>query len=153
MKRSAIDVLQDFKTGDVVDLQYNSLPADKTSLEVKMNLEDGVEYSVAVISVGETVEGSGAYTSVAAIESEESERVIVDYKGSGIGEIESVNGAPKAWKESDDILVVTGRNVVVADLSGKIILQTATADERTYNVNYNGIVVVLVDGKSYKFAL
>ncbi len=148
-----IKVLQTFAAGSVVDLLDNSLSSEATSLKVEMNLADGVEYSYSVIAIGETVEGSTGNAYVADLESDESNRMVVEYKGSGVEDVESVSAAPKAWKVSDGVLAVTGCKVVVADLSGKIILQRVSNEEETYTVNYNGVVVVLVDGKSYKFAL
>lgn len=148
-----VDVFQTLPAGSVLDRQLSSLPCEGTTLKVEQSLEEGVQYEYSVIAVGETVEGTGAYAAVAAIESDESNRVKIELKGSGVGEIETIDAAPKAWKESTGVLVVKGYKVVVADMSGKVLLRNVSDKEMSYTVNYNGIVVVLVDGKSYKFAL
>lgn len=148
-----VDVFQTLPAGSVLDRQLSSLPCEGTTLKVEQSLEEGVEYDYTVIAVGETVEGSGAYATVGVIESAESNRIKIELKGSGVNEIETADVAPKAWKEAAGVLTVKGYNVVVADMSGKVLLRNVSDKEMSYTVNYNGIVVVLVDGKSYKFAL
>lgn len=147
-----VDVFQTLPAGSIVERQLSSLPATGISLKVEQTLEEGVEYDYAVIAVGETVTGTGVNATISAIQSNESNHVVVVMKSSGVSEIES-STTPKAWKESEGVLSVIGCNVVVADLSGKILLKNVSDKEQTYTVNYKGIVVVLVDGKSYKFAL
>lgn len=149
-----VDVLQTLPAGSVFERQLSSLPCeDGTSLKVVQALEEGIEYSYSVIAVGETVEGSGAYAEIAEIQSDESNRVSVVFKQSGVDETGFADAVSKVWKESAGVLSVTGRNVVVADMSGNVLLRNISDQEQTYTVNYNGIVVVLVDGKSYKIAL
>lgn len=148
-----VDIFQTMPAGSVLDVLLNSIPCKETTLKVEQPLTKDIEYGYTVIAVGETVEGSGANASVGAIQSNESNRIAVVLKESGVGELETSDPAPKAWKEAAGVLSVTGCKVVVADLTGKVLLQNISDKEHTYTVNYNGVVVVLVDGKSYKFAL
>lgn len=146
-----LNVTQTLPAGSVVEKQIASLPAEGTSLKVEQALEEGTGYYYTVVALGETVVGTLPNTSLGLLESDESNQIVVELKTSGVEEV--VASAPKAWKSAAGELTVTGCNVVVADLAGTVLLRNVSEVEQTYTVNHKGIVVVLVDGKSYKFAL
>ena len=148
-----VDVLQTLAAGSVVDTQLTTATSTTTSCTIDMELTEGVEYGYTVVAVGETVVGSGANAQVGTIESDASERITVVYKSSGIGSVAEGDNGAKAWKEADGVLRVAGRDSVVADIAGKVLLLNASDEECTFTVNHKGAVVVRVDGTTYKFVL
>lgn len=146
-----VTVMQELPAGSVVERQISSNSTEQTSYKVEMTLEEGIDYYYAVIALAETVIGSGSSAYVGEIESPESEKILVKLVPSAVEEV-GVSTAG-AWKSAAGELTVTGRNIVVADLGGVVLLRSNSEDAQTFTVNHNGVVVVLVDGKNYKFAL
>lgn len=148
-----ISICQLLAAGSIVEKMLSSDETAETSLDITLTPEEGKTYYYAVAALGETVVGSGSSASVGTIQSAFSEKVIVNFQSSGIDEITSV-GEVSAWKAGDGILGVTGHNVTVHDLVGRTLLVKALP-EGTHNlrVNVRGLVIVTVDGKSFKIVL
>ncbi|MDE6831978.1 MAG: hypothetical protein K2J07_04520 [Muribaculaceae bacterium] len=148
-----IYVTQLLTAGSVVEKQLSSSETEETSLDIKLALEKGKSYSYAVAAVGSTVTGLGSSASVSTIQSAFSEKIPVELEISGIDEINSAAEA-SAWKAGEGILGVNGTNVTVHDLMGRTLL-SKQLPEGTHNlrVNVRGLVIVTVDGKSFKIVL
>ncbi len=148
-----ITISQTLPAGSVVEKQLSSAETAETSLDIKLIPEAGKTYSYAVAAMGETVVGAGSSASIGTIQSAFSDKIIVNFGTSGIDEISS-DDSPLAWKAGDGILGVRGSNVAVHDLLGRTLLTKTLPDgSHSLRVNLRGMVIVTVDGKSFKIVL
>ncbi|MDE5608238.1 MAG: fibronectin type III domain-containing protein [Muribaculaceae bacterium] len=148
-----IYITQLLAAGSVVEKQLSSEETEGTSLDIKLTPEEGKTYSYAVAALGETVVGSGSSAAVGTIQSAFSEKVTVNFKTSGIDEITAASEAA-AWKAGDGILGINGSSVTVHDLMGRTLLnKQLPAGSHSLRVNMRGLVIVTVDGKSFKIIL
>lgn len=146
-----VTVMQELPAGSVVERQISSHSTDQTSYKVAMTLDEYTDYYYTVIALAQTVIGSGASATVGEIESPESEKILVKLVPMAVEDV--VVSTAGAWKSADGELTVTGRSIIVADLNGIVIFRNDSAEVQTFTINKEGIVVVIVDGQTYKFAL
>jgi len=148
-----IKINQLMPAGTVISNVIGNVSATGTSAEVKLTPKAEMEYCYGVVAVGQTVIGTGANASVGEILSGVSNLVDVDFTTLGIGDI-ATDDAPKAWRESEGIVGVNGSNVAVHDMMGRTLYrESLPAGIRTLNIGKRGLVIVTVDGASYKIAL
>lgn len=148
-----ISLAQMMEAGTVVTKQLASEQTEATTLDVKLALYQGKEYSYGVIAIGETVVGSGTSAAVSTIQSELSNKVTVKLTTTGIDEVGYEAGAA-AWKEAEGVIGVRGSDVAVHDLMGRTLLHRVLPEgTHTVRLNVRGLVIVTVDGRSYKIVL
>lgn len=148
-----IKVNQLMPAGTVVSNIIDNQSVTGTSTEVKLTPTEGKEYSYGVIAVGLTVSGYGSNASVGEIMSAVSNLVDVDFSSLGIDDI-ATELAPKAWKAADGAIGVNGCNVAMYDMMGRTIhREMLPAGNRIISLGKRGVVIVTVDGSTYKIAL
>lgn len=150
-----IKIYQTLSAGEIYEKQIASvgtkgtLSGNTLSHAVEIDLDADTDYYYKVVAIAETVVGSGATASVGTIESDSSNAVEFKLKTNSVENM--LETSASAWKESGNILKVAGRNVVVADLSGRVLLQNISETVQEYALSCSGVVIAVVDGKSYKF--
>ena len=114
-------------------------------------MEEGISYFYTVNAIGRTVLGSGSNAAIGTIMSNESNSILVK-EASGVDNV-TVEAEAKAWKAGDGIIGVNGSNVVVTDLSGRVLYNAAINGAATIDLNVRGLVIVVVDNAAFKLVL
>lgn len=149
----AISINQIMPAGTVISKLIANQAAEGVSAQVNLTPKSDKQYCYGVVAIGQTVIGTGANAAVGEILSEVSNLVDVDFSTSGVAAVGAPD-APKAWRAGEGSIGVNGSNVAVYDLTGRTLLrETLPAGTHTFALGTNGVVVVVVDGNTYKIAL
>lgn len=126
---------------------------DGTSKAVTIeNPTAGATYSYTVNAIGETVVGSYNSAQMGEITSSSSNEITVKDAGAGVDNV-VVEKAATVWKAADGVIGVNGNHVVIADLQGHILYNGFINGNAEIALNVKGLIVVVVDGSSYKIVL
>lgn len=148
-----ISVEQLLPAGTVISNIIGNQSSESTTADVKLTPKTGKSYSYGVVAVGQTVVGTGSSAAVGEITSAVSNLVDIDFAGAGIEDV-IADAAPKAWKAGEGTIGVNGSNVAVHDLMGRTLyMQSLPAGTHTLNLGLRGLLIVTVDGTSYKLVL
>lgn len=150
----AINIKQLLPAGSVITNTIANQASETTSAEVKISPAQNKEYLFGVVAIGQTVLGSGSSAYVGELLSPVSNLVAVDFGTLGINGVDTEANAPKAWNEGDGVIGVNGGNVAIYDVMGRTVYHQAGAQGvHTISLGKIGLVIVVVDGNSYKIVL
>jgi hypothetical protein len=139
-----ISVAQMLPAGSTVTKVVEIANTENTSYTFNQPKTADAKRSFTVQSVARTVVSS----EITTISSVESEAFDVE-SASGVETITIGNDTAKAWKSAVNELTIEGNNATIYDLSGRVI--ASVKGNATIAIDNKGVVIAVVDGKSYKF--